>query len=238
MKVGIIADIHSNIHALKAVEAALAKENVEEVWCLGDTVGYGAFPNECLEWVKNNVKRFVIGNHELAVLGFVDLNFLNEYAKTAIKWTKEVLKEEFREFLLNAKIQDFTNGFQLVHDTPKSPGSMEYILSKEDAYLALIKQQRDVCFYAHTHIPAAYSLLGGDAIEIDVSSPFTVEGRMLINPGSVGQPRNGDPRSSFIVYKNGYVRYVKIEYDTKSAAKAILKAGLPEFLAARLILGV
>jgi predicted phosphodiesterase len=238
MKVGIIADIHGNIHALKAVESALIRENVEEVWCLGDTIGYGAFPNECLEWVKGNVRRFVVGNHELAALGFVDLSLLNDYARVAIEWTREVLREDFREFLLQTKIQDLTDEFQLVHDTPESPGSMEYILSKAQAYRALIKQQRDVCFFAHTHVPAAYSLAGGDVVEIDVSSSFTVDGRVLINPGSVGQPRNRDPRSSFIVYEDGYVRYLKVEYDAKAAAKAILKAGLPDFLAARLILGV
>lgn len=238
MKVGIIADIHGNLHALEAVEKALEKENVEEVWCLGDVVGYGAFPNECLEWVKGNAKRFVLGNHELAVLGFVDLSLLNDYAREAIAWTKKVLREDFRQFLLEAKIQDFTEKVQLVHDTPQSPGSMEYILNKSQAYRALINQQRDVCFFAHTHIPAAYSLAAGEVVEIDVSSSFTVDGRMLINPGSVGQPRNSNPRASAIIYEGDLVRYLKVEYDTKAAAKSILKAGLPEFLAARLILGV
>jgi len=238
MKAGIIADIHGNFHALEAVEALLIRENVEEVWCLGDVVGYGAFPNECLNWVKSNARRFVVGNHELAVLGFVDLSLLNDYAREAIKWTKTVLNEEFRKFLLEAKIQDFTDEFQLVHDTPESPGSMKYILNEVEAYRALIKQQKDVCFFGHTHLPVAYSLAGGEVVKIDTSSSFAVDGRMLINPGSVGQPRDGDPRSSLIIYEDGYVRYLRVEYDAKAAAKAILKAGLPEFLAARLIVGV
>lgn len=238
MRIAVLGDIHGNIHALKAVEQVLSAERVEEVWCLGDSVGYSPFPNECLDWLKNNVSRFVLGNHELAVLGFVDLELLNDYARKGIEWTRKVLKDEYREFLMGAKIIDFTDCCQLVHDTPESPGSMKYILSKEDAFKALISQQRDFCFFAHTHLPVAYSLSAGEVEEYDISSSLFLDGKFLLNPGSVGQPRDNDPRASFLIFYGDRVRWFRVEYDVKAAARAILEAGLPKFLAARLLLGV
>lgn len=240
MKVAIIADIHGNIHALKAVEKRIEDFKVDEVWCLGDTVGYGVFPNECVSWVRENCSIALLGNHELALLGFVDVYLLNDYARAAIEWTKEVITDENWEFLRKLGVQQLTPCCQLVHDTPKSPGSMEYILSKKDAYGALLSQQKDVCFFGHTHIPAAYRLLSSTVDRLSVYSLSFDVGRYLINPGSVGQPRDNDPRASFGVFNLKEKRFslYRVEYDTKVAAKSILKAGLPDYLAARLILGV
>lgn len=240
MKVAVISDIHGNIHALKAVEKRMDELGVEEVWCLGDTVGYGAFPNECVSWVRENCSIALLGNHELALLGFVDVYLLNDYARAAIDWTKGVITDENLGFLRELGVQQLTSCCQLVHDTPKSPGSMEYILGKEEAYGALLSQQRDICFFGHTHIPAAYRLLSSTVDRLSVYSLSVSAGRYLINPGSVGQPRDNDPRASFGVFDTEVRRFsiYRVEYDTKSAAREILRAGLPQFLAARLILGV
>ena len=240
MKIAIVSDIHGNIHALKAVEKRLAELNVENVWCLGDTVGYGAFPDQCVEWVRENCSVVLLGNHELALLGFVDPFLLNDYARWAIDWTKKVISPDKLEFLRELGVQYFTECCQLVHDTPESPGSMDYVLTKEDAYRALLSQQRDVCFFGHTHIPAAYRLLSSTVDRLSVYSLSICAGRYLINPGSVGQPRDNDPRASFGIFdpeENRFSLY-RVEYDTKAAAREILRAGLPEYLAARLILGV
>jgi len=238
MKVGIISDIHGNYHALEAVAKELQEEKVNEVWCLGDVVGYGAFPNECLEWVFENCSQLVLGNHELALLGFVDITTFSEYAAKAILWTRKKIKPSFLKRLMEVGIQAFVGDYQLVHDTPSAPGSMEYILSTEEAYSALLKQARPVCFFAHTHIPVAFKLKGAHSVKLTVSEITLKPGRYLINPGSVGQPRDGNPEASFIILSENKVLFRRKRYDVKSAAKAILKEGLPEFLAARLLVGV
>ena len=239
MKIGVISDVHGNIHALWAVEKKLTELNVDEVWCLGDTVGYGAFPNQCVEWVRKNCSVVLLGNHELALLGYVDASLLNDYARVAIEWTKGVITEENIGFLKTLGVQYLTFCCQLVHDTPESPGSMVYLLDRESIYKALLSQQNRICFFGHTHIPAAYRLLSSTVDRLDMRSLSLGAGRYLVNPGSVGQPRDRDPRASLGVFdseKEEFTLY-RVEYNTRVAAREILRAGLPEYLAARLILG-
>ncbi len=240
MKIGVISDVHGNIHALWAVEKKLAELNVDEVWCLGDTVGYGAFPNQCVEWVRKNCSVVLLGNHELALLGYVDVFLLNDYARAAIEWTKGVITEENLGFLKTLGVQYLTVCCQLVHDTPESPGSMVYLLDRESIYKALLSQQRRICFFGHTHIPAAYRLLSSTVDRLDVRSLNFGAGRYLVNPGSVGQPRDRDSRASFGVFDSEGEGFTlcRVEYNTRAAAREILRAGLPDYLAARLILGV
>lgn len=239
MKVGIVSDIHGNFHALREVDKKLSELKVNEVWCLGDVVGYGAFPNECVEWVRENCSVAVLGNHELVLLGYADIDVMNDYARQAIEWTKEVINEENLEFLRSLGVQHLTECCQLVHDSPVSPGSMEYILSKRDAFRALLSQEREICFFGHTHIPKIYRLVSSSVDEISVDRFKVGSERCLINPGSVGQPRDGDWRASFGVYETEekVFQIFRVEYPVKLAAREILRAGLPEFLAARLLVG-
>jgi len=171
-------------------------------------------------------------------LGLVDVTVLNKYAAEAILWTKKVVKPSLLNRLMEKGVQILTENYQLVHDTPKAPGSMEYILTVEDAYSALLKQVRPVCFFGHTHIPVAYELKGASPVRLATDEITLKSGRYLINPGSVGQPRDKNPYASFIILSDGKVYFRRKSYDIKSAAKAILKEGLPEFLAARLLAGV
>jgi len=240
LRVGILSDIHGNFHALREVEKKLREKGVDQIWCLGDIVGYGAFPNECVEWVRENCSVALLGNHELGVLGYYDLNLLNDYAAISLTWSRERLKPENLDYLRTLSIQHLTNCCQLVHDTPENPGSMKYILTKEDAYYGLLKQVRDICFFGHTHVPAAYRLWGPEVDRVSITPIYFKAGRYLINPGSVGQPRDRDPRASFGIadFEEKSFNLYRVEYDSKAAAKEILRAGLPEFLAARLILGV
>jgi predicted phosphodiesterase len=240
LKIGIVSDIHGNIHALKAVEEALNREGVEEVWSLGDTIGYGAFPSECVSWVRENCSKAVLGNHELAALGFVEPEELNDVAAKAVRWSRERLSREDIAYLRSLPLHDTAYGCRLVHDTPAAPGSMEYILDKGSAYRALLSLKEKVCLFGHTHIPVAYRLLGSAVDKLSLPIVLIRGGRYLINPGSVGQPRDRDPRASFGVLdleENAFYLH-RIEYNVKEAARAILNAGLPEFLAARLLLGV
>jgi len=240
LKVGILSDIHGNFHALREVDRLLKERGVDEVWCLGDIVGYGAFPNECVEWVRENCSIALLGNHELGVLGFYDLSLLNDYAAVSLLWTRERLSPESLEFLKSLPVQGLTDCCQLVHDTPANPGSMEYILSKEEAYRALLKQLKNLAFFGHTHIPAGYRLWGPEVDKVSLNPLYIRAGRYLINPGSVGQPRDGNPKASFGIFDFDEKTFTlhRVEYDVKAAAREILRAGLPEFLAGRLIMGV
>ena len=238
MKIAIISDIHSNLEALTAVSRDIEIECVDQIWCLGDIVGYGANPNECISWVRENVSRSVLGNHELGVLNMVDLELFNSYARTSILWTRSILTDESLDTLSNLPIQAFQNSSQLVHDTPESPGSMLYITDRELAYRALLSQKRRLCFFGHTHVPAIYRLTSAGAEMIGGRTAIISGSRHLINPGSVGQPRDRNPDASYLIFDGERVTLKRVPYDRKSAAKAIIDAGLPEFLAARLLVGV
>ncbi len=238
MKVAVISDIHSNLHALLEVARDIEKENVEQVWCLGDVIGYGAFPNECVQWVRDNVSLCVSGNHELFILTFPDLSFLSKTVKESLEWTRQTLTEENLSYLSTLPPQILKEEVQLVHDTPEAPGSVQYIETEDDAYRALLKQKGDICFFGHTHVPVAFCF---DIPHVKTLRLWTFKLRSLkylINPGSVGQPRNKDPRASYIILEDRTVRFKKVEYPVKKAARAILDVGLPEFFAARLLLGV
>ncbi len=239
MRIAILSDIHSNFHALESVSKKIRELSCDGVWVLGDIVGYCAFPNECVEWVRENASLAVLGNHELAVLGLIDLQTFNPYAAESLLWSKEKLKKENLEYLSTLSIQAITDRCHLVHDSPANPGTATYILSKRDAYFNLLKQKRELAFFGHTHIPSAYRLWGP---EVDVLSPLKVYfkgGRYLINPGSVGQPRDGNPKASFGVLdlKEKSFTLYRVEYNLKAAAREILRAGLPKVFAARIIMG-
>jgi diadenosine tetraphosphatase ApaH/serine/threonine PP2A family protein phosphatase len=240
LRVAIISDIHGNFHALREVGKKIEEEGISRIWCLGDIVGYGPFPNECIEWVREKCEIALLGNHELALLGLYDLTLLNDYAASSILWTKDRLKPENEEFLKKLGVQALTELCQLVHDTPESPGSVKYILTKEDAYQALLRQVRPICFFGHTHIPVGYRLWGPEVDRVSLFPLLYRGGRYLINPGSVGQPRDRDPRASFGIFdlEDKKFNLVRVEYDVKAAAREILRVGLPEYLAARLLLGV
>jgi predicted phosphodiesterase len=238
MKIAIISDIHSNLDALKAVSRDIEIECVDQIWCLGDIVGYGAYPNECIKWVEENASKTVLGNHELGVLSMADLDQFNPYARETIVWTKKTLSDESVDFLSSLSLQAFTDNCQLVHDTPDNPGSMVYITDERLAYKALISQKRRICFFGHTHIPATFKLTSAGAETIKNRTLLALSGRYLINPGSVGQPRDRNPDASYIIFDGERVSFKRVPYDTKKAAKSIIEAGLPEFLAARLLVGV
>lgn len=243
MRYLILSDIHGNREALQAV-LERAEGAYDEIVCCGDFAGYGADPNAVLDWARANVKLAVRGNHDKAVAGFEgDLGWFNPVARTAALWTQKTLTPENAAYLRDLPKGPLHAGrFQLVHGSPLDED--EYMVDTEDARQAFSYLESPLTFFGHTHLQGGFtwSRLRVEGIEktrrdmerriLDLN-PDTA---YLINPGSVGQPRDGDPRAAFILYdsEDGYLFYYRVAYDLETAQEKIRKAGLPAILAERL----
>ncbi|HDZ76464.1 MAG TPA: metallophosphoesterase [Candidatus Omnitrophica bacterium] len=237
MRYGIFADIHGNLEAFSAVLGALANEKIDEYLCIGDIIGYGANPCECLERLKTLSFQSVSGNHEYAALGLLSLDYLNDYARTAVLWTKNILKDKDMDFLKSPNLVFKNDDLVMVHGSLDNPDYFSYLFSPYESKETFKLLDKTVCFIAHTHNPKIFvkrdviiSLVYGNTVKI---SP---EYKYVVNIGSVGQPRDGDNKASYCVYdtKDMSVEIKRVPYDIKSAQKKILDAGLPKFLADRL----
>ena len=241
MRVAVISDIHGNIHALEAVLQAVEKEAPDEVWCLGDLVGYGPRPNECCAGVAERAPLCLAGNHDLGVLGELDLADFADDAAAAARWTREALAPDARCYLEALRPSALRPGVELYHASPRDP-VWEYVLSGEAMVAALELTSEPVVLVGHSHVPIAFSsghelgygpALGG--AEADLSDQ-----RWLLNPGSVGQPRDGDPRASYLVLDLERKRawFHRVPYDLEITQREIREEGLPDALALRLADGI
>lgn len=246
MKIAVVSDIHGNLHALEAVMADISQYQVDEIWCLGDIVGYGAFPSECIEVVKENCSIVLAGNHDLAACGKVSLDEFNLEAREAVEWTQERLSKEEIKFLqmLEPAQKIEAEGIKavLTHGSPLNP-VWEYVLSSYDVervFYYLEENGLQLCFLGHSHIQFFSSslMLPPELLRSEDRLDFERNELAVINPGSVGQPRDYDPRAAFclIEFKGGKtsIQFRRVEYDVEAASGAIVDAGLPVFLAARL----
>ena len=242
-RVGIFSDIHGNLHALEAVLEQLEKEKVDMMVCCGDVVGYGAKPNECVELIRKLNIPTIAGNHDHAALLLTDISNFNEIAKAAVLWTKKVLTEENVEFLrqLPLTLRDIANNVFYVHASPKEPGEWHYILTMGEARTNFNYFQEQACFIGHSHQPFIIENDEGNLAcptrpEIDIRDGK----RYLINVGSVGQPRDHNPRACFVVldFEEGRLEIKRTDYDLSGAQQAIINAGLPRELAERLAHGM
>lgn len=243
MRYAIISDIHSNIEALEAVLAKISGLRVDEVICLGDIVGYNANPNECIEIVRKIGMRCIMGNHDSRASGLEEPDNFNPLAKEAVYWTREHLTEENKVFLKNLPREITIEGLIAfhgsIHDTDR------YIIDERDALenfqmLENLPDDVKLGFYGHTHVKVAFSLQRGRiSMEPDEDIKVSPWKRYLINPGSVGQPRDRDPGASFLVYDrfNEKVTFYRADYDIATCQEKIIKAGLPVELATRLSMG-
>lgn len=234
MTIGVVSDIHSNLEALNTVLTEIEKIGVDEIWCLGDVVGYGANPNECAEIIRERCGTCIAGNHDWASLGKTDITYFNPIAKAAIIWTRDELSEDNKNFLDQFELKAKKDDFLLVHSTPSAPEEWRYLFDRGEFEGEFGAFDEHVCLIGHSHIPV---VIDQDLRLHPTSLDFDPEDRYIVNIGSVGQPRDGDPRASFAIIDDNRIEIKRIEYDIDQAKKKILKAGLPSFLAERLVVG-
>lgn len=245
MRNAVISDIHSNLEALKAVLADIGRRGADRIVCLGDVVGYGADPGECLAEVRRRTELIAAGNHDWGAVGKVDLNYFNRSARTAAEWTSGRLLGHERDFLAGLPLAldlEGDGGFTAVHSTPDHPGEWRYILSIDEAEFQFERMSRPLCFVGHSHQPAAWEWHPGGRCSVVSREYLQMEPgrRYIVNAGSVGQPRDGDPRAAYAMYDDRRREVVihRAEYDVASAQSKIIKAGLPPRLAERLSSGL
>ncbi len=238
MRYAIFSDIHGNLEALEAAVAHAQSSAVDTWVVLGDTLGYGANPNECFEWVLAHAAIHVAGNHERAVSEPELRNWFNPTARTAVEWTAQVLEAKFKDLIPQIPDVLQTPQADFCHSSLHEPSEFPYLFDYEDAVPTFRKMKTPVCFVGHTHLP-------GCICEGEKSSRSLAPGifqlrtgeRYVLNPGSVGQPRDGDRRLAFGIYDEGAATFevVRLEYENTKAADKIRRAGLPRFLAERLL---
>ena len=238
--IAVLGDIHANLDALETVLADCREQGVTEYLCTGDIVGYNARPHECLEIVRGLGCPIVMGNHDHYVSSNQNLDDFNPHAAAVIQWTRGQLSDEEMEFLRGLPFVATKMGVTLVHATMDSPEAFGYVFDHLQAEAHFIHQKTPLCFHGHTHCPMIYEKQIGAVYRIDAQDFSLPIGRKyFINVGSVGQPRDGDPRASYALYdpQARKVSFRRIEYDIEAAQAKIREAGLPERLAERLAVG-
>jgi predicted phosphodiesterase len=248
MRLAILSDIHSNLPALEAVLDAIGDAEPDEVWCLGDVVGYGADPDRCTELVAERCSLCLVGNHDLAVLDRLDISSFSPAAAAAVRWTREVAKPETISFLEGLEPEHTDSDVALYHASPRDP-VWEYVLWPDQAAECIRAQAKRVSLVGHSHVALFFALADdgpaaarAEARGTQAGSGTRLElghGRWLVNPGSVGQPRDGDPRAAWLELdtETWTATYHRVEYEIDRAAEAIAKADLPEHLGRRLYMG-
>jgi diadenosine tetraphosphatase ApaH/serine/threonine PP2A family protein phosphatase len=239
MRVAVLSDIHGNLHALEAVLAELDDERPDELWCLGDLVGYGARPDECCAAIEARARFCLAGNHDLAVRGTIDLREFSGDAGEAARWTQGVLTPAARAFLDTLEPQGERSGVSIYHASARDP-VWEYVLSDDVAVATIALAPQPLVLVGHSHVALHVTVdehgrvtggLAPHGTELELT-----DGRTLLNPGSVGQPRDGDPRAAYLLLDLDTRRasFRRVKYDIERTQAEIREAGLPEMLALRL----
>ena len=241
-RIALISDVHGNLPALKTVLADVRETGVDEIWCLGDLIGYGAQPDECVALARESCDVCLIGNHDLVVIDKLDISDFSMNAALAAKWTGENVSQETRDWLGKLEPADTSRTLGLYHASPRDP-VWEYVLSALLADLCMDAMGPRVGAVGHSHVAlyfwrkegtSASGELAPGGTEYDLS-----EGEWIVNPGSVGQPRDGDPRAAWMLLdtERWTASWRRVEYPIDEAAQAIRQAGLPDALAERLYYG-
>ena len=233
MRIGLLSDVHANLPALEAVLRAMEAERVDVRYCLGDTVGYGPYPNECVDLVRSQCELVLKGNHDSGLIGETPVEDFNQYGLAAIEWSQKHVTDERKEFLRSLPFVDVRSEITFAHASPLNPAEWMYVLTLRSARENFTAFSTSLCFIGHTHVPV---IINEDLTVSETLKP----GRSIINVGSVGQPRDGNHDAAFGVYDTADGTYAlhRVSYDIKKTASAIKKAGLPEYLAKRLFQGV
>ena len=239
MKYAVIADIHANLEAFEMVLADTKEQKCTHYCCVGDVVGYNANPRECLEIVRAMGMPCVKGNHDEYCSSEEDLEGFNPHAAEAVNWTRKQLTQEERHWLRDLKYVRLVASFSMVHATLDGPQRWGYVFDKLMAAASFTYQNTSVCFFGHTHVPVAF--IRDSVVRGGTYSKFKVEPgkKYFVNVGSVGQPRDGNPKSAYVIYdmEEGTIELRRLDYDIAKAQKKIMEAGLPQRLADRLAVG-
>jgi predicted phosphodiesterase len=242
MRVAVISDIHANLHALHSVLAEIDAEAPDAVWCLGDLVGYGPRPNECCAIVRERADVCLVGNHDLVALGGISIEDFNPDAAAAARWTQQALDADSRAFLEPLSPSAALEQAQLFHASARDP-VWEYVLTDEAALATLELTTAPVVLVGHSHV--ALTIVRGERGPVSgglapAGTEHPIEDtRRLLNPGSVGQPRDGDPRAAWLLLDFGarFASFRRVAYPVQDTQSELLAAGLPQALAARLAVG-
>ncbi len=235
MLIRVISDIHSNLVALKTVLDDSSGVNADITICLGDIVGYGSHPIECLNIVKKYCEVVVVGNHDMGAAGLLSTSNFSKPGQEAIRWTRTKINQSNIDWINSLPLQTFFHGLNLSHASPAAPSSWIYLNDRQKALSAMRAVGYYVSLYGHTHIPMHWNRFG----ECSDRAAGILPEPGLINCGSVGQPRDGDARAAYLLVNTDEktFKHVRVNYDVRRAYKAIVDAGLPEVLGKRLLIG-
>ena len=239
MRSAIFGDIHANLEAFEVVLADAREQGCESFICLGDVVGYNANPRECLEIVQSLECPVVKGNHDSYVSSEHSLVTFNPLAEVAIQWTRDQLNSSEKRWLSDLPLIVEIRGFTVVHASLDEPGDWNYVLNQLDAAASFSKQTTELCFFGHTHSPRAY-IKDSSIVGVPFEQIIPERGKKyFVNPGSVGQPRDGDWRAAYVVFdeERRTINLRRLRYDLTTTQRKIVAAGLPPKLAERLALG-
>ena len=241
MRYAVFSDIHSNKEAFEAVLEDIRLYGVDRKLFLGDVVGYGPDPNECMDMLLKSADISLGGNHDWALVGKTPNDYFNPFAKAALDWTNDVLRDDHKDFLKRTRAMDVFDGVMLAHSSPKSPEEWKYILSKEDAIENYTSVEVEICFIGHSHQPIIIEMPDEHTV-IPVRDRFKIlepGNKYIVNVGSVGQPRDSNNKACWLLYDSDLcsVELRRVVYDIEAVQKKMRNAGLPRYLVDRLALG-
>lgn len=242
--IAVVSDIHANLPALQAVLADIGRRGVERIWCLGDTTGYGPFVNECLDIVSQRCELVLAGNHDLAVRGDVDIGVFGGTAGAGVEYARKVISHENVAHLRALRTSRSLDGVELYHASSRDP-VWEYVRSVQSATGHLRSQGAALSLVGHSHIQLTYAIAADDrdataqggAVPAGTVIPLRDGEKRVVNPGSVGQPRDRDPRAAWALIEPGGLTMHRVSYDIGAMRSAVREAGLPTEIGERLELG-
>ena len=241
MRYAILSDIHANLESLTQVLHSLRSDSIDAYYCLGDIVGYGANPNECIDEIRNICRMSLAGNHDWAAAGALALDYFNDFARESIVWTQGVLAQDNASYLSRLQLVLDDPAMTMVHGTLPDPGAFHYMFNSGIARETFEVMQTDVCFVGHTHVAGVFMQDGRGRVFFDATPRVTLKPtfKYIVNVGSVGQPRDNDPRAAYCIFDTAAltIEIKRAAYDTRAVRRKILNAGLPPFLADRLTAG-
>ncbi len=241
MRIALISDIHGNLEALTAVLKDIEKHQVDQIWCLGDVVGYGANPSECLKLVTETCDIRLMGNHDHSTLGKTPIDGYTQVARVSTEWTQDKLTKKDLDILESFTMEHWLDDVLAIHASPYDPEEWHYILTPVEADDAFGAFDGSICFHGHSHMPVIFTEMPGALPRRKEAHDFDAdeENRYLINVGSVGQPRDNDPRACWVLYDSDerHIEYHRVEYDIRQTQSKMTEAQLPRMLVNRLATG-